>query len=108
MSSFVADRYRLPGTLAHSFFDLFLVLRCHFVLQDMQVILVVEIEHLGDDAHAHPVPFTESEVHFDLLTHARSRAASRWVTPTPLRAHGGIRRRSACARAAGRRSPARS
>ena len=53
--SFVADEDGLPRALPHGFLDLLLVLGCHLVLQDMQIVLIVEVEHLGDDAHAHPV-----------------------------------------------------
>src|SRR3954469_9553426 len=71
-ASLVADRDRLPRTLADRFADLLFVLRGHLVLQHVQIVLVVEVEHLRDDAHAHAVALTQSEVDFDFLGHLRT------------------------------------
>ena len=57
------------------FLDLLLVVGRHLVLQHVQVVLVVQIEHLGDDAHAHPVALAQAEVDLDLLGHVLRRAA---------------------------------
>ncbi len=72
------DEDRLPRALPHGFLDLLLVLRRHLVLQDVQIVLVVEIEHLGDDAHAHPVALAEPEVDFDLLGHLSTFTGTWW------------------------------
>src|SRR5262249_34918231 len=35
--------------------------------QNVQIVLLVEVKHLRDDAHAHPVALTQSEIDFYLL-----------------------------------------
>jgi hypothetical protein len=39
-----------------------LVLRRHLRVENVQVIVVVEVEHLGDDAHTDAVGLAQSEV----------------------------------------------
>ena len=71
-------RDRLPRALSHGFADLSLVLRGHVVGQDVQVVLVVEVEHLGDDAHADAVALAETEVDDDLAGHRTTRTGTWW------------------------------
>jgi len=60
----------LPArALPHGLFDLVLDLRCHLVLQHVQVVLLVEVEHLGEDAHADTVRLAQPEVHDNFLRH---------------------------------------
>jgi uncharacterized protein (DUF1330 family) len=51
----VDDRDGLPRALAHRLAHRFLDVRCHVLPEDVEVVGVVEFEHLGDDAHAHAV-----------------------------------------------------
>src|SRR5437879_6082788 len=64
-------RYRdgLPRTLPDRLADLLFVLRGDFFLQDVQEILVVQVEDLGDDAHAHPVALAQPELDDYLARH---------------------------------------
>jgi putative heme iron utilization protein len=62
LSLVVDDPDRLPWALAHGFANLMLVIRGHLRVENVQIIVVVEVENLRDDAHAHPVALTESEV----------------------------------------------
>ena len=55
-----------------------LVFRGDFVLQDVQLILIVEVEYLRDDAHAHPVAFAQAEVDYDLLCHLKTFTGTWW------------------------------
>src|ERR1700716_4232918 len=68
----VADGDGLARALTNGFSYLLLVLRWALVLQHVQIVLVVEVEHLRDEAHAYPVALTQAEVDFDFLGHSRT------------------------------------
>src|SRR4051794_27990104 len=98
--SALVDADRLLGALPHGLVALLTEIVGRVLLEHVQEVVVTDLEHFGDDAHADGIALAEVEVDHDLPGHC---CASRNARPNVGRADSTTRRfRCDASRAAAR------
>src|SRR3954468_22708369 len=90
--SALVDADRLLGALPHGLVALLTEIVGRVLLEHVQEVVVTDLEHFGDDAHADGIALAEVEVDHDLPGHCCASRNARWNVG---RADSTARRRSA-------------